>query len=85
MTILCDCLQHCLLLLSYSYDTWVSTSDVVDEPQEEPVHQGPWEVHIHQHLDTVPSASKVPLSRENIHELDHSLEMTMVLFSQTVL
>lgn len=29
----------------FSYDTWVSTSDVVDEPQDEPVHQGPWEVY----------------------------------------
>lgn len=31
-------------IINNSYDTWVSSTDVVDEPQEEPVHQGPWEV-----------------------------------------
>ncbi|PFX30455.1 SWI/SNF complex subunit SMARCC2 [Stylophora pistillata] len=28
-----------------SYDTWVPSSDIEDEPQPEPQHQGPWQVN----------------------------------------
>lgn len=27
-----------------SYDTWVPSTDIEDEPQPEPQHQGPWQV-----------------------------------------
>jgi hypothetical protein len=33
-----------ILYFLNSYDTWVASTDVVDEPQDEPLHQGPWEV-----------------------------------------
>ena len=34
------CYSDCI----FSYDTWVPSTDIEDEPQPEPQHQGPWQV-----------------------------------------
>ena len=33
-----------IIFVHCSYDTWVPSGDIEDEPQPEPQHPGPWQV-----------------------------------------
>ena len=39
-------LKYYSLCFLFSYDTWVPSGDIEDEPQPEPQHQGPWQVSV---------------------------------------
>lgn len=53
MRISMNCMPFCIL---NSYDTWVSSEDVTEEPEPQPQHQGQWEVKCKNTSATVASA-----------------------------